>query len=75
VFTFSVPKYSDGREADTVSVEIEPLQSGCQLTLTHEMGRCSAEHRGRAQEGWQGILQVLAEMLPQSRATPSVGAS
>jgi uncharacterized protein YndB with AHSA1/START domain len=71
VFTFSVPKYSDGRAADTVSVEIEPLPSGCQLTLTHEMGRSSAELRGRTQEGWQCILEVLAEILPP--AAPSCG--
>jgi uncharacterized protein YndB with AHSA1/START domain len=73
VFTFSVPRYSDGRDADTVTVEIDPLPSGCLLTLTHEMGQRQAEHRGRAQEGWQGILEVLAEMLPPAAPTCGEG--
>src|SRR5687768_16892090 len=32
VFTFSV----DGSEADRVIIEIVPLETGCELTLTHE---------------------------------------
>jgi hypothetical protein len=70
VFRFSVPKYS--ADQDTVSIEIEPLGSGCALTLTHEMGPRGAEFRGRTEEGWQLILEVLGEMLPP--AEPSCGA-
>ena len=73
VFTLSVPKYSEGREADTVTVEIEPLASGCQLTLTHQMGAAQAKFRGRTQEGWQLILEVLAEMLPPATASCGEG--
>jgi uncharacterized protein YndB with AHSA1/START domain len=61
VFTLSVPKYS--KEASKVSVEIRPLGSGCELTLTQEMLPGMAEYRGRTQEGWRRILEVLAEQL------------
>lgn len=59
-FTFSVPKYSQSE--DRVLVEIVPLQSGCELTLTHEMQPGMAEVRGRAEEGWRRLLELLAEL-------------
>jgi uncharacterized protein YndB with AHSA1/START domain len=69
VFTLSVPKY--GQQTDRVSIEIEPLDAGCQLTLTHEMSPELAEMRGKASAGWRGIFEVLAETLPP--AAPSCG--
>jgi uncharacterized protein YndB with AHSA1/START domain len=60
-FTLSVPKYS--HEEDRVLIEIEPLPSGCELTLTHEMQPDMAEVRARAAEGWRGVLELLAEQL------------
>jgi uncharacterized protein YndB with AHSA1/START domain len=69
VFTLSVPKYSD--DVSRVTIEIEPLASGCTLTLTHELRAASAELRDGTRAGWQGILEVLAEMLPP--AAPSCG--
>jgi uncharacterized protein YndB with AHSA1/START domain len=61
VFTFSVEKYS--QDADRVTIDIVPLESGCELTLTHEMSAEYAEYAGRAEEGWTGILAKLDETL------------
>lgn len=58
VFTFGVPKYSP--EFDRVTVEIAPLGSGCELTLTHEVTPQWAEG---ARGGWEGILDGLATAL------------
>jgi uncharacterized protein YndB with AHSA1/START domain len=70
VFMLSVPKYS--KEESKVSVEIKPLASGCELTLTQEMLPGMAEFRGRTEDGWRRILEGLAEQL--SPDVPSCGA-
>lgn len=59
VFTFSV----DGTEFDRVAVEIEPLETGCELTLTHEMRAEWAKYADRAQAGWMMILDGLGSSL------------
>ena len=56
VFTFAVPKYSS--LVTQVTIEIVPLDSGCELTLTHE--GILPEHAERGVEGWSGILAGLA---------------
>lgn len=60
-FTLQVPKYSD--DTDEVIVEIEPLDSGCRLTLTNIMNARWAEYADRSREGWTGVLAHLAECL------------
>lgn len=62
VFTFSV----DGSEADRVIVEIQPLERGCELTLTHGMNPAWVEYTDRAREGWSTILDALAETLGET---------
>lgn len=71
VFTFSV----DGSDADRVVVEITPLETGCALTLTHEMHPEWAEYAGRTERGWAMILDGLARTLGEgsSRTRPSGG--
>lgn len=59
VFTFAV----DGSEADRVIVEIVPLETGCELTLTHEMSPVWAAYAERAKEGWSTMLDGLADAL------------
>ena len=63
VFTFGVPKYSP--EFDRVTVEVSPLGSGCELTLTHEVTPQWAEG---AKRGWEGILGGLATALGEPPA-------
>lgn len=66
-FTLRVPKYSP--DADRVTIDIEPLAQGCELTLTTQTADEWAEG---AQLGWAMILDVLDETLPTE--TPTCGA-
>jgi uncharacterized protein YndB with AHSA1/START domain len=59
VFTFAVPQYST--EFTTVTIDIAPLDSGCELTLTHE--GVLPEWRDKTIDGWTMILNGLAENL------------
>jgi len=56
VFTFMVPKFSS--DATEVTVEIAPLESGCELTLTHK--GVYPDYETRTQAGWTMILEGLA---------------
>lgn len=67
VFTLRVPKYSP--DADRVTIEIEPLANGCELTLTTETPEEWADDTAR---GWRMILDVLDASLPTE--APSCGA-
>jgi len=64
-FTFSV----DGSQADRVTIDIVPLEAGCELT--HEMAPEWAEFAGRAEEGWSGMLDGLAETLGEGSGSAS----
>jgi Activator of Hsp90 ATPase homolog 1-like protein len=44
-----------------VTVDIVPVGSGCELTLTHE--GVLAEHASRTESGWMAILGRLAETV------------
>jgi uncharacterized protein YndB with AHSA1/START domain len=56
VFTFAVPK--DSSLVTRVTIEIEPMDGGCELTLTHE--GVLPEYAERGVEGWSRILAGLA---------------
>lgn len=51
-FTFGVPQFDP--RMTTVTIEIAPLGSGCELTLTHE--GVPPEWADKTSEGWAGIL-------------------
>ena len=59
VFTFSVPKYS--KQLTRVTVDIKSLESGCELTLTHD--NVLPEWASRTEAGWGMILNSLAKTL------------
>lgn len=69
VFTFSVPKYSPA--TTRVTIDIVPLDTGCELTLTHE--GVLPEYASRTESGWTGILDGLASAPSRNPAavTPS----
>ena len=62
IFTFSV----DSAPGDRITVDIVPLESGCELTLTHEMLPEWAEYASRTEQGWAGILKGLATTLGEA---------
>ncbi len=59
VFTFSVPRFST--HITRVTVDIVPLESGCQLTLTHD--GVLPEWASPTEAGWGMILDTLARTL------------
>lgn len=59
VFTFSVPKYA--KAITRVTIDIKSLESGCQLTLTHE--DVLPEWASGSEAGWTMILDSLARTL------------
>lgn len=60
-FTFGVPKYS--KDYSRVSIDIEPVAGGCELTLTHE--GVLSEYADKTPEGWSSIFDGLAMLLDQ----------
>lgn len=61
VFLFGVPAYSN--DTDRVSVDIVRAGSGCEVTITHELGPVDTDTRDKARSGWAGILAGLAHTL------------
>lgn len=59
VFTFMVPKFS--QLSTRVTIEITPVDSGCELTLTHE--GVLPEYETRSVAGWTMILTKLAKSV------------
>lgn len=59
VFTFSVPKFST--QITRVSIDLKPLPTGCELTLTHE--GVLPEWLDRTRQGWGMIVDQLAASL------------
>jgi len=59
VFTFAVPYYS--KEVSRVTVEIVPLGTGCELTLTNEL--VLPEYLSGSEAGWKMILDALDGVL------------
>lgn len=59
VFTFAVPHFS--KEITRVAVDITPVGTGCELTLTHE--GVLPDWASRTESGWKMILDGLDETL------------
>jgi len=61
VFTLQVPKYSE--DIEQVTVEIEPLDTGCELVLAQAVSPAWASEAENIEQGWAGIIEALAGML------------
>jgi uncharacterized protein YndB with AHSA1/START domain len=61
VFTWAVAP--DPEDSSRVVIEIAPLETGCELTLTHEMQPKWADFAERVQSGWSKMLAALATTL------------
>lgn len=66
VFSFSVDGFAT--EPDRVSIDIVPVEEGCELTLVHEMKPEWADYADRTSQGWAGILEGLATVLGEGTA-------
>jgi uncharacterized protein YndB with AHSA1/START domain len=64
VFTFSVDRHEP--DGDRVAIDIVPLETGCELTLTHEMKPEWAEYADRTEQGWTGMIDGLARVLGEA---------
>jgi uncharacterized protein YndB with AHSA1/START domain len=64
VFTFSVGR--DSTEADRVSLEVTPLETGCEVSLTHETDPEWAEYVDRTAAAWSGMLDGLAASIGEA---------
>ena len=64
VFDFAVPKFS--AEWTRVSIDIVPLGTGCELTLTHE--GVLPDYAIRTESGWGKLLASLASTLDHDGA-------
>jgi uncharacterized protein YndB with AHSA1/START domain len=49
-------------ETTRVTIEIAPRDSGCELTLTHDMDRKWADYAARTEQGWRTMLEALARV-------------
>ena len=59
-FTFAVDETSEG---DRVSIDIAPLDEGCEVTLVHAMSAEWADYAQKTIDGWSAILEGLAKAL------------
>lgn len=61
VFTWGIAGMSDGESV--VVIDIAPHESGCELTLTHEMQPQWADFAPRVEQGWTTMLTALGKAL------------
>jgi uncharacterized protein YndB with AHSA1/START domain len=60
-FTWGVPTYSP--DMARVTVEIVPLETGCELMLTHELDPDWADTASRTEAAWTRMLGAMAGVL------------
>jgi uncharacterized protein YndB with AHSA1/START domain len=59
-FTWRVPPHP---ESSRVDVEIENVEGGAQLTLTHAMAASSGGQEAKVEHGWRTMLDKMASVL------------
>src|SRR5688572_8412613 len=63
VFTWGI--VGESAEESRVCIDIAPLKSGCELSLTHEMDPRWADYASRTAAGWTKILESLSNFFGQ----------
>jgi uncharacterized protein YndB with AHSA1/START domain len=59
VFTWGIANSDSSR----VVIDIVPLETGCELTLIHELHPNWADYAGRTEAGWTKMLDALAATI------------
>ncbi len=62
-FTWGAAAVGEAPDASRVTIDIEAIGDGCELTLTHEMHRDWAEYAERTRDGWGRILDALGAAI------------
>jgi uncharacterized protein YndB with AHSA1/START domain len=65
VFTWGIAGESAGQSV--VTIEISPLETGSELTLTHQMDPAWAAYKDRTKAGWEKMLEKLAEAVTSAK--------
>ena len=52
-----------GSAYSRLTIDIAPVDGGCELTLTHEISRDYAEYEDRTRSGWTKLLGDLKRLL------------
>jgi uncharacterized protein YndB with AHSA1/START domain len=60
-FTWGVGE--DSTDDSRVTLDFEPIDGGCEVTLTHEMAPQWAEYAERTKMGWTAILGAMGASL------------
>jgi uncharacterized protein YndB with AHSA1/START domain len=71
VFSFSVAKYSN--DTTRVTIDIAPLERGCDVTITHEIPAAHADSAKRTSEGWAKMLEVASFVVADGPETCGEG--
>lgn len=61
VFTWGVNE--EAGDGSVVTIEIQSTESGCRLTLVHEMDPKWEEYKDRTKKGWSTMLDKLDEVF------------
>lgn len=61
--TFEFAVQAHAQQRDRVEIQIDQLDKGCELTLTHEVNAEYAGLKKQIQAGWDGILDGLGVEL------------
>ncbi|TCP58156.1 uncharacterized protein YndB with AHSA1/START domain [Tumebacillus sp. BK434] len=64
VFTWAVAP--DPIDSSRVQIDIVPLETGCELTLTHELAAEWADYADRTKGSWSRMLDALAKESEKS---------
>ena len=62
-FTWAAAVVGEKPDASRVTVEITPLDDGCELTLMHELHPEWADFADRTRDGWGTILAALEKAV------------
>ncbi len=57
LFTFAVP--ADSGDSTEVELRFAPIDSGCRVTLNHQLHPNWSEQRDKVQQGWEKMLADL----------------